>query len=187
MWSTEFLPQLARQATHIVQRDVTPGFVATELIVWLNEHKVIRPGYGTLQDLISDALSNERRRLSGLLKEMLDDGAKTAVARLIARDDTLSELAVLRQDAKDFRWRQMACEREKRVTLEPLYRVVKTLMPKLGISQQNVLYYASLAIFYTVHDLRDLKPDQTRCTCCATPDSATGSSPTTWSTRLPTT
>src|SRR3954466_12504555 len=48
-------------------------------------------------------------------------------------------------DAKDFRWRQMACEREKRVTLEPLYRVAKTLMPKLGISQQNVLYYASLA------------------------------------------
>ncbi len=162
MWSTEFLPQLARQATHIVQRDVTPGFVATELIVWLNEHKIVRPGYSTLQDLISETLSNERRRLSGLLEEVLDDGAKTAVARLIARDDTLSELAVLRQDAKDFRWRQMACEREKRVTLEPLYRVAKTLMPKLGISQQNVLYYASLAIFYTVHDLRDLKPDQTR-------------------------
>jgi TnpA family transposase len=162
MWSTEFLPQLARQATQIVRRDVTPGFVATELIVWLNEHKIVRPGYSTLQDLISEALSNERRRLSGLLEEMLDDGAKTAVARLIARDDTLSELAVLRQDAKDFRWRQMACEREKRVTLEPLYRITKTLMPKLGISQQNVLYYASLAIFYTVHDLRDLKPDQTR-------------------------
>jgi TnpA family transposase len=162
VWSTELLPQLARQATHIVRRDVTPGFVATELIVWLNEHKIVRPGYSTLQDLISETLSNERRRLSELLEEVLDDGAKAAVARLIARDDTLSELAVLRQDAKDFRWRQMACEREKRVKLERLYRVAKTLVPKLGISQQNVLYYASLAIFYTVHDLRDLKPDQTR-------------------------
>jgi hypothetical protein len=31
-------------ATQIVRRDVRPGFVAAELIVWLNEHKIIRPG-----------------------------------------------------------------------------------------------------------------------------------------------
>lgn len=52
-------------------------------------------------------------------------------------------------------------EREKRAKLEPLYRVAKALLPKLAISQQNLLYYASLAIFYTVHDLRNLKPEQT--------------------------
>ena len=32
---------------------------------------------------------------------------------------------------------------------------------RLGISKQNLLYYASLASFYTVHDLRHLKEDQT--------------------------
>lgn len=35
-------------------------------------------------------------------------------------------------------------------------------MPALNISQQNLLYYASLANFYTVYDLRNLKPEQTR-------------------------
>jgi hypothetical protein len=40
-----------------------PGFIAAELIVWLNEHKIIRPGYTTLQELVSEALSAERRRL----------------------------------------------------------------------------------------------------------------------------
>jgi hypothetical protein len=78
------------------------------------------------------------------------------------RDDTLSQLAALKQDAKDFSWRQMAREREKRATLEPLHGIAKTLLPKLGISQQNLLYYASLANFYTVHDLRNLKADQTQ-------------------------
>lgn len=34
-------------------------------------------------------------------------------------------------------------------------------LPKLNVSQQNLLYYASLANFYTVHDLRNLKPEQT--------------------------
>jgi hypothetical protein len=161
-WVANFLPQLAQQAAQIVRRDVTPGFVATELIVWLNEHKIIRPGYTTLQELVSEALSAERRRLGGLLAEVLDESAKTALAQLLVRDDTLSQLAALKQDAKDFGWRQMIREREKRATLEPLHRIAKALLPKLGVSQQNLLYYASLANFYTVHDLRNLKADQTQ-------------------------
>ena len=48
-------------------------------------------------------------------------------------------------------------ERQKRTTLAPLHRVAKTLLPKLDISQQNVAYYASLAHYYTVYDLRRLK------------------------------
>ncbi len=160
-WTSRVVPQLAQQVAQIVLRDVTPSFVAAELIVWINEHKIIRPGYTTLQELISDALSTERLRLGGLLAEVLDESTKAALAQLLVRDDTLSQLAALKQDAKDFGWRQMAREREKRVTLKPLHEIAKTLLPKLGISQQNLLYYASLANFYTIHDLRDLKPEQT--------------------------
>jgi hypothetical protein len=161
LWSSSFLPQLSQQAMQIVRRDVTPGFVAAELIVWLNENKIIRPGYTTLQKLISETLSAERRRIGDLLAEVLDDEDRAALKRLTVRDDTLSELAVLRQDAKDFRWRQMIREREKRVKLDPLYCVAKVLLPTLGISLQNMLYYASLVNFYTVYDLRRLLPEQT--------------------------
>jgi TnpA family transposase len=162
LWSADFLPLLVQQAGQIVRRDVTPGFIVAELIAYLNEHKIVRPGYTTLQDLISEALSAERLRLGGLLEEVLDDAATAALAQLLVRDDTLSELAALKQDAKDFGWRQMAQEREKRAKLEPLYRIAKALLSKLAISQQNLLYYASLANFYTVYDLRRLKPEQTR-------------------------
>lgn len=162
LWSTEFQPQLVQQAVQIVRRDVTPGFVAAELIVWLNEHKIVRPGYTTLHELIANALSEERRRLGDLLVHALDESAEATLAQLIACDNTLSELAVLRQDAKDFRWRQMAHERQKRAILDPLYTIAKALVPKLGISQQNLRYYASLASFYTVYDLRRLRPEQTQ-------------------------
>ncbi len=160
-WTAHFLPQLMQQAAQIVRRDVTPGFIVAELIAHLNEHKIIRPGYTTLQTLISAALSAERVRLGALLAEVIDAAAKEALAQLLVRDDTLSELAVLKQDAKHFGWRQMAHEREKRTTLEPLYWIAKALLPRLAISQQNLHYYASLADFYTVYDLRRLKPDQT--------------------------
>lgn len=36
LWSTDFLPQLVQQAKQIVRRDVTPGFIVAELIVYLN-------------------------------------------------------------------------------------------------------------------------------------------------------
>lgn len=160
LWSADFVTQLAQQATQIVRRDVTPGFIVTELIVWLNEHKIVRPGYTTLQTLISEALSAERGRLGDLLAGMLDDAAQKALAQLLIHDDTLSELAALKQDAKNFKWRQMANEREKRARLEPLYLIAKALLPKLAISQCNLRYYASLANFYTVYDLRRLKAEQ---------------------------
>ena len=183
-WAASFLPPLKQQAAQIVRRDVTPGFVAAELIVLLSGQKIILPGYTTLQELVSETLSAERRRLGALLAEVLDEPAKTALGQLLVRDDSLSQLAALKQDAKDFGWRQMAREREKRATLEPLHRIAKALLPRLGISQQNMLYYASLANFYTIYDLRRLRSEQTHLYLLCY---AIGNSPTTWSMRWPTT
>ena len=161
-WSSALSSQLEQQAAHIVHRDITLDCVTTELIIWLNEHKIIRPGYTTLQELVSRVLSDERQRLGRILTERLDDATIAGLDKLIERDDTLSRLAVLRQDACDFGWRQMIHEREKRTILEPLHRKACDILPALNISQQNLLYYASLANFYTVYDLRNLKPEQTR-------------------------
>ena len=160
LWSSDFLGQLGQQAAQIVRRDVTPGFIVAELIVYLNDHKVERPGYTTVQTLISEALTNERLRLGELVAAALDAPAKEALAKLLVADDTLSELAGLKQDAKDFGWRQMAREREKRTRLAPLYDVAKKLLPMLEVSQQNLHHYAGLANFYTVYDLRRMKPEQ---------------------------
>jgi len=161
LWSADFLACLTDHAALIARRDVTPGFIVAELIDYLQKQKIVRPGYTTLQVLISQTLSTERRRLGSVLADVLDEPAKEALALLLVCDDTLSELAALKQDAKDFGWRQMARERDKRATLAPLYQIAKTLLPTLGISQQNLRYYAGLANFYTVYDLRRLKSEQT--------------------------
>jgi TnpA family transposase len=160
LWSAEFLPPLTQQITPVVRRDVTPGFIVAELLAFLNEQKIVRPGYTTLQTLISEALSAERQRLGHLLAEWLDEPARDLLKQLLVREDTLSGLAALKQDAKHFGYRQMVLEREKRATLAPIYRLAKTLLPELAISRQNVNHYASLAHFYTIYDLRRLRPEQ---------------------------
>jgi TnpA family transposase len=160
LWSGEFHNHLVQHATQLARRDITPGFIVAELITYLNEYKVERPGYTTLQTLISQALAAERERLAQLLSTALDEPTKASLSELLIRDDTLSELAVLKQDARDFGWTQMERERDKQGRLEALYLTAKALLPKLETSQQNLLHYASLANFYTVYDLRRMKPEQ---------------------------
>jgi TnpA family transposase len=41
------------------------------------------------------------------------------------------------------------------------YNIAKTLLPSLDLSQLNIAYYANLANFYTIYDLRRLKSGQT--------------------------
>ncbi|WP_156860851.1 Tn3 family transposase [Casimicrobium huifangae] len=161
-WSSTSLPWIASLAAQLVRRDVTPSFVAMELVAALGERKIIRPGYTTLQEIVSGALSAERRRLGALLDGLLDEPLKAALAQLLVHEDTLSELAVLKQDAKNFGHQHMNRERDKREMLAPLHHAAKELLPRLEISRQNLLYYASLVNYYTVFDLRRLKPEQTR-------------------------
>lgn len=70
-WSGTVGPQLDARAAQIVRRDITPGFFATELC-WLNEKKIVRPRYSTLQKIISKALSTERQRLADILLSSLN-------------------------------------------------------------------------------------------------------------------
>jgi TnpA family transposase len=161
-WSSASLPWLASLAAQLVRRDVTPSFVAMELVAALGERKIIRPGYTSLQEIVSGALTAERRRLGGLLDGLLDEPLKAALAQLLVHEDTISELAVLKQDAKNFGHQHMNRERDKREMLAPLHHAAKELLPRLEISRQNMLYYASLVNYYTVFDLRRLKPEQTR-------------------------
>lgn len=161
LWSEAHQPKLVEKAIQLARRDVTATFILTELIAFLNAEKIVRPGYTTLQTIIGDALTAERRRVEQLVEETLDEAACGALDQLLVREDTLSELAAIKQDAKHFGYRMMVLERHKRATLEPLYRLAKVLLPKFGISQQNLAYYASLAHYYTIYDLRRLKPGQT--------------------------
>ena len=159
-WSESCKPQLSERAAQLVLRDVTASFVVTELLAFLKREKRVRPRYTTLQAIVSKALADERRRLGGLIEKALDGETIAALQQLLVREDGLSELAAIKQDAKHFRYQMMVLERQKRATLEPLYRVAKTLLPILAVSQQNLAYYASLAHYYTVYDLRRMNPGQ---------------------------
>ena len=161
LWTANDLPVLRDKAKLLVRTDVTATFLLAELMVFLMAQRIVRPGYSTLQTIIRDALSAERDRLEKLVEAAITDEARETLELLLTNESTLSELAALKQDAKSFRYRQMGLERQKRLTLKPLYAIAKKLLPHLDVSQCNIAYYASLANFYTVYDLRRFKPAKT--------------------------
>jgi hypothetical protein len=63
LWTDEDLPGLLNKATLLARTDVSPTFLLAELMVFLIGQRIVRPGYTTLQDLISNTLAAERERL----------------------------------------------------------------------------------------------------------------------------
>lgn len=164
LWSKEFEPLLISQSEQILRRDISPQFIVIELLAFMQERKIIRPGYSTLQIIVSHVLNAERNRLRTILQESLTEDNKSSLQKLLLEkeDETLSGLAELKQDTKDFKARMISNEREKLLSIRPLYQLAKSILPKLNISQQNVQYYASLVDYYDVYDLRkELKSEQT--------------------------
>jgi TnpA family transposase len=161
LWSHEFLPELHNRAKYSVQRDVSPNFIAHELLAFLQNEKIVRPKYSTLQKVISKILTDERSRLKVCLQQHLTKEQKQYFDHLLKNENTLSALAALKQDAKNFNAPMMKRERQKHAILQPLYDIAQEILPYLRISQQNITHYANLIHYYTIYDLDRFDAEQT--------------------------
>lgn len=158
--TTKYKTMFMEHLEYIIKRDSTLQFILPESLAWFKAKKVIRPGYTTLQTLISAAMSKERSRLEYLVQQHITEGMQSKLDALLATDAILSDLSALKQDTKNFKYRVMQAECAKLKTLKPLYQLANRILPTLEISQQNINYYASLAHFYTVTELLEFTPEQ---------------------------
>ena len=161
LWEKKFESVLLQQVHIILRKDVSPQFIVMELLAFLQVKKIMRPRHTKLQDIISEALYTERKRLSIIINASLNETNKACLDNLLKEESALSGLADLKRDAKDFKARMMSAEKEKMLAIKPLYQMAKLLLPTLKLSQQNIDYYAGLVHYYTIYDLRKrIKPEQ---------------------------
>ena len=159
-WSKEFEVILYLYTEKIIRRDMNQKFIAMEILDYLQNQKIIRPRFTTLQAIVSTIINNEYNRLFGIINLSLTNEDLTLLKNLIIDEDTLSKLAALKQDAKDFKPQMMIDERNKLEILRPIYQIIKRSLPILKLSQQNLHYYAELVNYYTIYELRKrLKPE----------------------------
>jgi TnpA family transposase len=160
LWSNHHTNLLYDRTTQIVRRDANPKFVLAELIQFFKEQKIIRPAYTTFQTIMSQVMNAERDRLNIIVLSVLNEEHIALLKQLMTCENIFSDLTILKRDAKDFTYRVIMNELLKMDQIKPLYLLMKSILPSLNISQQNLRYYASLTQYYTIYKLQQFKPTQ---------------------------
>ena len=180
LWTDNDLSTLRDKTTMLARTDVAPTFLLAEMMMFLIGQRIVRPGYSTLQTIIRDALSAERERLGQLVEAAMTDATREALQQLLVQENTLSDLAALKQDAKSFRYHQMGLERQKRLTLAPLYAIARPCCQVLT-SRNSISPITPVSPTSTQYTIcGDSNPARLTSICCATLGSATDNSRTMW-------
>ncbi|WP_457817482.1 hypothetical protein, partial [Staphylococcus aureus] len=69
-------------------------------------------------------------------------------------DERLYRITALKHEAKDFSYKELRREVERRKFFQPLYEFMRTFLAKAGLSAESGKYFASLVKFYTVYKLQ---------------------------------
>jgi hypothetical protein len=97
------------------------GLYPREVLQYLENHRIVIPGYTFLQDMVGRVVTGERRRITQLLDEALTPTMEKQLARLLEADNGMYRISVLKHEPKDFSYKQMQQEVARRKFFQPLY------------------------------------------------------------------
>ena len=154
MWQSKSYEQLLYKAYKLARINVNQQFIALELLSYIKQQKIIRPQYTTLQNIVIAAINAEKSRINKLIMEQVSPDETKLILALISNDNALSELAAIKQDAKDFKPRMLLQECRKLNIMQPIYLIAERVLSRLAISKNNINNYGELIYYYSIHDLR---------------------------------
>lgn len=123
----------ARQAVRIFAK---PVYVFRELMHYLAQQRIVMPGYSSLQDTVSRALSHEQARVIALVQAQLKPFDVEALRQLLEDSEGLYEVTQLKREPKDFSVTEIKREIARGERLGPLYWLAQALLPALKISKK---------------------------------------------------
>jgi TnpA family transposase len=147
------LEQKAQQSAKVYSK---PIYVFRELVNYLTERKIVIPGYTLMQDIVSQALTNEHNRLTKIVRDRLKKSELEAFERLLAESPGLYEITQLKQEPRNFSLKETKYEIQRGEQLYSFYTIAEKLLPEMEISNESVKYYAALVSYYSVARLKQL-------------------------------
>jgi hypothetical protein len=104
--------------------------------------------------MVSSALIEERNRLAITFYMETDKDLRAQLDKLLEKDNLFYNLTLVKKDQKNFSVTEIKTSVAKQQLIVGIYRKSLALIPKLGISEQNIIYYSNLAEFYTIQKLK---------------------------------
>jgi len=144
----------AQQAARVSSK---PIYVLRELLHYLTEHRLVKPGYTLLQEeFVGKALTAEVQRLVTMLQTLLSSEECVALDALLTETNDLYMITLVKRQPKDFSLGEMRREITRGEHLAQLYTVARRIVPQLDISREGIMYYSSLVSYYSVFRLKQL-------------------------------
>ena len=145
---------LSEKACQAAKVSSKPIYVFRELMHYLEDQRLVMPGYSSMQDIIGQALTHEQERLATILAHSLSGADQENLHQLLEDSPGLYEMTQLKREPKDFSASEMQREMQRGDHLRELYHLADTLLPHLDISNESIKYYASLVNYYSVYKLK---------------------------------
>ena len=147
--------KLEEKANFFVSIHSKPIYVFRELLSYLETHRVATPGYSAMQNIVGKALTTERTRLVTAISQYISEENYEAFDKILSSDEGgLYALTLLKKEPKDFSYKEISQEIKKLEVLKPIYNLAEEFFPNVGISNENIKYYASLVEYYTVQKMK---------------------------------
>lgn len=157
IYSSQNKAKAARYAKELTKQHATPKYVFDSLLEYFHQHKIVRPSYTTLQEMVSDALNDEKTRLSNKIYTLMDKPLRESLANFLEKDELFYQLTTVKKDQKDFSTGEINASIKNHLFLSSLYQRSIEIIKELDISEQNIMHYADLAVYHTVYGLRAMK------------------------------
>ncbi|MCP4268038.1 MAG: Tn3 family transposase [Candidatus Brocadiaceae bacterium] len=148
---------LQGRAAYLMKIFPKPIYVFRELLNYTETHQIVTPAYSLLRKIIGQALVVETSRLESILSGNLSNDIAESLDKLLSADEGMYELTLLKKEPKNFSYKVIVCEIQKREAICQVYDFARKFLPTLGISNENIRYYATLAGYYNIYRLRRMK------------------------------
>ncbi len=145
---------ICKKIGDLAKYNIVPANIFKDLLSYMQDSNIPMPAYATIQTLIGEALSKEERRLTNIIDEHLPRHAIKTINNLLTATEGLYPITALKSDPKNFRTQELRGELDKHHKCSKLFIACKNIIPKFDISNNNISYYSSLAMYYNAFRLR---------------------------------
>ena len=125
-----------------------PVYIFRDLCLFLEDNRIIAPGYSYIQDLIGNTLDLEEHRLNEILEKNTDKKFIEELDSLLLLKNNNYEITSIRKSPIDFRYAKVRKEINRGNKIRLLYKKIQSIVPLLMISNESVKYYGYLVDYY---------------------------------------
>ncbi len=153
---------LERKAQRVAMLSTQPIFILREALQYLAYQRIVAPGYTYLQDMVSQTVSGELLRVTGLLGQALTPKVERQLEALLEAEEGMYRISLFKHEPKDFSYGELRQEVDRRTFFQQLYEFGQSFLTLAGLSNESVKYFASLVQFYTVYKLQRMAIETAR-------------------------